>query len=67
LDKEEKNPSSRPAVSTDENAGEHFMSLALTTLLLTWAVLLIVFLCVETLVQTRRAGRNGVRESRHWR
>jgi hypothetical protein len=44
-----------------------FMSLAFTSLLLTWAVPLIVFFCVEALVQTRRAGRNGVREFRHGR
>jgi hypothetical protein len=40
------------------------MSLALMTPILTWAVPLIVFLCIETLVQSRRANRNGVRGSR---
>jgi hypothetical protein len=42
------------------------MSLAFTTLLLTWAAPAIVFLCIESLVQARRTGRNGVRASRRW-
>jgi cytochrome c-type biogenesis protein CcmH/NrfF len=44
------------------------MTLTQTTLLLTWAVPVIVILCIEILVQSRRADRSRVHKSQgpHW-
>jgi hypothetical protein len=64
LDKERKNPSSAFNDPTDENAGENAMSLALTTILLTGAIPVVLLLCIEILIQSRRADRNAMRDFR---